>query len=589
MSFNSLKLLDFSIAFTLETDKDDNRTMRNISHFLIQWLILGLVWNPVFAQEAGSATQDIANKYKYKEFIHQDTVDAYEKECENLKGGCNPNAPTQNGIDVVNSVIAKLAMGVLVGGGIAELVNGFNLKVSKSDALKKKNMQGKIAKYAKEGKTDKAQKLVNFDESAKGEQLLDNDKVNSKDAEDSGGLGKICKLVATAGTMGLTIADLMAKNNAEKKYKKADTEIAQTEALYTIANNHDQNRKSNVAQASIFGTVAVCYGIAAAIEYTPYGDKKKAVEYTVYAGLAGTLASLSGISADRHAETRDKATEAAARIPQKGNCHPGTPCFCAEKREKSEEFHNAEYEKNCVLDELQRGDSTLIGMACINGQGQPDPACNCKKNNTCLDETIKKEIQGLNLDNKLKAHLADSFNIVTNGSLSGKQADLISKRANVFQKIAEKNAEKLLNGQSIKPGDSELASAYQSNGMSPVTAAIASSAKLSPAAKAKLAKITGTTMPSRYARTGSNKKKSYHKAQQPNFAINYGVDDLFKKLTEEQKTAEIDPAERLKQYKRIRAQKRAMAMAEINPLENEPIFDIISQRYLKSGFIKIEN
>ncbi len=600
-----MKLQLFPQDFQPESDIEDNKTMKNtIRPLIIQWIAFGLIWNPAFAQETGSATQDIADRYKYKDYIHQSTIDKYEEECEKLEHKCNPNTPTDRGIDVVNSFIAQHAMGFLVAGGLGSALSlkagslrrSVNVDKARKNLTKQKSLLKKSQKQhkslIKEGaKTEdlnRAAESLKTNEANldKAQAKMDKAKADP-DKEGGADLGKICKLVATAGVMGLSLSTMLSQNKMQKKYNKTSMEIAQSEALYTIANNHELKRKSNVTQGTIFGTVATCFGVASAIEFSKY-NIPKGIEYAVYTGLAGTLSTLSLKSAKRHKETRDEALTAARKIPKKGECYPGTPCFCAEQREVSEAAHSLEFEQNCIADELQRGDSTHIGMACLDGRGQADPTCECRANNTCLDNALNFEIRNMDLDPGIESNLTDSFSIIARGELSAADRNKIGKRADYFSKLAEKQTNKALAGQNLKAGDPKLAKAYRAAGMSPATALLASQAKLTPKHKKRLTQVTGRTVAKSYTRRGKKtRKRRTTVSKLPSF--DFSSNDIFKKLQGQEKEASMDPAERLREYKRRRAQRRAVAMAEINPLENEPIFNIISQRYLKSGLIKLDN
>ncbi len=160
-----------------------------------------------------------------------------------------------------------------------------------------------------------------------------------------------------------------------------EQESMQARALYAQAETHESRAKTAKFEATGYGATLGCYvlmttpGIGqVSIQNAGYGTYMKM-------GASGFLAWFYSRLAKKNQDYADRVREIADGLPGRGDCNPITDraCFCAQP----ENIYNAEY---CVENAITLSDGRTASVGCVDRNGNIDD-CGCKTQG-CLDALV---------------------------------------------------------------------------------------------------------------------------------------------------------------------------------------------------------
>ncbi|MCM2350820.1 MAG: hypothetical protein NDI69_12425 [Bacteriovoracaceae bacterium] len=447
---------------------------------------------------------------------------------------------------------AYALMGMMTGGG------GMIPKFTKKPAPEGSNLPGK-------------------DEAAKGaEKGADADKA-AKDEDQT----DYCMMVAMAyETVGGFIQDGLQKKAQEKTAKVNDVQL---QSLVNLKETHKARKTTATWQSGIYGSVAACYG---AMAFTG----KIALDWKYWAKLGGatTLMALYIKKAKKHDDAAKKVQLVMDSIPKAGECNPWTKtsCFCSEATSK--ERYPAEYQEVCVLNKGNfETPKVAIGCGAVsNNKIQYDKECKCKETNTCLKGNLKTYNPKFAMANNFMNQANKGFDLLNSGEFDeGKVAALTSAAGAMAKKVKGKLDTKSIPKPNLTVEQAKMADAlkeYVPGELANVAAASNSAYKggikepsLSSAAISKLPdsmknKLADTIRVNYKKGGGSDSSAS---SDEPDFSF-----PIPGQAEAESGGTEV-----------ISFAEQAISKADVSNAPETPIFDIISNRYRRSGWGKLES
>lgn len=402
-----------------------------------------------------------------------------------------------------------------------------------------------------------------------------------KSGKDAGEKQKdYCMMIATAYEVvgGLMQSSLQKK--AENTTVQGDEQL---QALVSLQETHKARMKTAKYQSYVYGGVTACYGAMLA---------KGAVVNPSFVLKMGGAAALTGLylkKANKHKKAADKVGEVIAALDWAGkNCNPWTKtsCFCSEKTSK--ERYPTQYEEVCILNK-GNFETPKIALGCAavsNGKTTYDKDCKCKQTNTCMRTSLKMMNPTLGTSANLMADVNKQFEVLNSGIIDQGELDRASLaqsamatklRGKSVGKVKvpdltpdqKKAAEELSN---YMPGDAAgmMASAQPATDKPGLQdgSSIGSSAisKISPKIKEQL----GEAIDGKYQTGGGSD------------SFNKGDDEFVLPTMPGQETAKAESTEVMS------FAEKAFSKADVSNSPSTPIFDIISNRYRRSGWSKLD-
>lgn len=392
-----------------------------------------------------------------------------------------------------------------------------------------------------------------------------------------------CMMVA----MGYEALGGMIQTNLQKKADSKASGISDTQlqSLVSLKESHKARKTTAKIQSTIYAGVTACYG---AMAYSG----KIALDWKYWAKVAGSTA-LTGLYLRKVAKHDDAAKQVQAVIdslPKAGDCNPytGTTCFCAEATSKN--LYPVEYQEVCVLNKGST-DANLVDVGCgtvVNNTLKFDETCACKTTNTCLKSTLSSAGFQVSTGANLMTQANTGFDLLSNGEFDSAKVDsYLASAAVQNSKLKGKvegsvppaptlSAEEKKIAEELKPymptSMANAAAAGPStypNGGSADSIPSAGISKLPAEMKQKLASAIGVS----YKRNGGGFDNSQDSSPQMAFQMpNFGAANK-----EEAPGTEV-----------VSFAEQAISKADVSNAPETPIFDIISNRYKKSGWDKLQ-
>jgi hypothetical protein len=386
-----------------------------------------------------------------------------------------------------------------------------------------------------------------------------------------------CMLIATAyETVGTLLQQQMQKK-AENTTVDGDEQL---QALVSLQETHKAREKTAKIQSYVYGGVTACYGakLATGAVANP--------SFILKMGGAAALTGLFMKKAKKHKSAADKVGEVIAALDWAGkNCNPWTKsaCFCSEPTSK--ERYPDQYQEVCVLNK-GNFETPKIALGCTavqEGKVAYDKECKCKQNNSCMKANLKAFNPKFGMGTNLMAGANKTFEMIGTGDIDQGELD----RATLAQtalatKIKSKDDSKIkapaLTDDQKKMAE-ELKQYMPANAAALMASAqptmdkpslqdstigISSVSALSEKVKEKL----GTAVNVSYKKGGGYTDTSDDSFELPKMP---GMGNDPKEGTEVLTFAE-----------------KAVSKADVNNTPSTPIFDIISNRYRRSGWSKLD-
>jgi len=500
-----------------------------------------------FNSEATLTDQQINDS---KTFVHQAKKDEYlKKECQ-AKSQDNCKEPAE-GFEI-EQIIGKayaLVYGTIIDGGN---------KLTKKPAA------------PKEG-------AVSATEPSTGKPSADK---NVKEKEE---MDDYCMYGAIAyETLGGMIQQLLQKKGTEDAQAASDPQL---QALVGLREAHKARAKTATFQSGVYGVIAGCYiGMYASMGAA--ADTK----FFLKLGASTTLATMYGLKAKKHNEYADKAQEIINGMPKAGDCNPWTQtsCFCVEKSSKT--AYPAQYKEVC---EINGGNfnpaKVATGCAAVqDGKTTFDQSCSCKKTNTCLKMNLS--FKGANFTNakSFMNEMAKGTSLLNSGSIDQAQLAANSAALTALASRLKPKGKLSLNTGVLSPEEKKIASIL-TNVPSEVAAVIAKAPVYNPSkggvmdTKSYTASLIQKlpeklkndlkSVEARYKSNGSSNNSTAEK--EDDFNLNFGAP---------QPEVQAENSIEMVQFA-----EKAYSNADVSSAPETPIFDIISNRYRKSGWTRLDS
>ncbi|MCA9485985.1 MAG: hypothetical protein KC506_04025, partial [Nanoarchaeota archaeon] len=382
----------------------------------------------------------------------------------------------------------------------------------------------------------------------------------------------ICDLFPQIATQAIGLTQKNREQNIYARYQAYESDTKQKQALYSVAEIHKGKKGDYIKQAAIFGSVSTCYTAAAIMQ------AGEAVVVTK-AAAAAFLATWFTLGATKHSEVNKQAKYLAEKMPGKGDCVPGTPCFCAE--ETSAESDPILYQNYCVNNLLKRLVATSYPSACIDSQGKPDLQCSCMKTNNCFDNYFLKNLNGDILTNKVVRDLINhNAKTIFGSNPTTTQLDSLTKsNVNKTTSALAKLDGSLINKAELTDTEKSNLSLLKQSNIPQNVASILAKANVSNKYSQSFNQNNGMFLKKSNSRVSSN-SSSKKGSNAPDLSSMFG--SLSSASTNQKHSGGIEYVTNSQSQRRVASQNRALQLAQINRNESKPIFEIISSRYKKN-------
>lgn len=389
-----------------------------------------------------------------------------------------------------------------------------------------------------------------------------------------------CQAIAMANE---TIGGMIQSHMQQKAQQKAQAELPQGDTqlstLVQLKESHKARRKTANWQSAAYGTITACYGAM----IIKGGAVKDPWKLYVKMGGAALLTGLYIKKADKHKKAMGKVDEVIASLPKEGACNPytKTSCFCAEKTSK--ELYPQYYQEVCVMNG-GNFDEPKFAVGCgtmVNGKLNYDKDCKCKQNNSCIPPKFGNIGGAFDFGSNLMGTPDDMLKVLNGGEFDeGRLRDYSTGMAAMAKRMKPKK----IGGKipKLTPEQEKIAAALgdvlprelaaiaaaspASGNMAKNEGAGADVSKLPPEMKEKLAEaISGNY---KMGGGGSN----YVASDDPEFTM--------PKLPGQEESSSSTEV--------VSFAEQAISKADVSNAPSTPIFDIISNRYRRSGWQKLQ-
>lgn len=388
-----------------------------------------------------------------------------------------------------------------------------------------------------------------------------------------------CAMVAMANeTLGGMIQSSMQKQADNSATAPGD---AQIQALISLKQTHETRKKTASFQAGVYTGVTTCYAAMALA-----GAEMSDPGFIAKSAGAAALMVLYWKKAIKHKKAVKAVEAVMASMENTGkNCNPWTKsaCFCSEATSKT--LYPMEYEDVCVLNK-GNFETPKIALGCgavVGGKINYDKECKCKQTNTCMKSGLKAYNPKFGLGNNLMSEANKTFDMLGSGEFDQGQLDEARLNASVMiSKIKLRPGsnfprpnltdEQKKVADALKPFMPEAAANLAAAANSPYRGGIYDSA----ATTASVSKLPA-----------SIREKLAHSIN-----VGYKQGDGFNAIEEEPSfEMPIMPGQAQESAggtEIVSFAEAAVSKADVSNTPETPIFDIISNRYRRSGWQKLD-
>lgn len=556
--------------------------MKNLIFFSLILLSFGVFAQGETLDSIFAKSPDLTDKQakEAENFNHvgkkQSVLDEACKKDPRLSG-CDVNKASSDG------VLIKGALGGAVEQHIGKL---YAVLFGGLDLLSGKG--GPTVKVKEAGKGNE-KNLPGADElNKKNQKVVDANKSGDKKTKDEGITAKsdYCAYAALGYEAAATILQTVLQ-------KKGTTDAAlaedtQMQALIALKETHKARRTTSTIQASVYGATALCYITRA----TGALDKNKVVldwKYWAKMSAASGLATLYTMKAHKHNRAMQAVQNVIDAMPKAGACNPwtDTACFCAEASSKT--LFATQYEEVCVLNKGNINTPKIaLGCVATNANQEPtyDKECNCKKTNSCVKANVTGYNPKFSFGSNLMAQSNQGFDMISSGNFDQGQFDQYAMQSGVMAaKVKDVFTTKV---PAVNLTDEQKKEAGELKDIVP------------PALAALAAATPSYDPPGSISNDGTSSALASLPAD-----IQKKVDDVSKAVKYGSKGGGFDstaaaPEEGFKMpnfgaqetqqsgAEVLSFAEQAVNNADVNKTPDKPIFDIISNRYRRSGWNKLQ-
>jgi hypothetical protein len=378
------------------------------------------------------------------------------------------------------------------------------------------------------------------------------------------------------------VAGMIQQHHQKQADNTTTAGDAQLQALVSLQQTHKARQKTSKYQAYVYGGVTACYtGMA-------FTGIQLDANFWFKVAASGALTTLYGLKAVKHRKLAEQVGLVIDSMEWAGkNCNPWTKtkCFCSEST--SQKLYPNEYQEVCILNKGNY-DTPKVALGCASVVGKEinyDKECKCKQNNTCLKSGLKAMGSQMGTGMNFMNEANKTFELLNSGEFDMGELDRASLKTMATASRMKMKGLDNLPSPSLTPEQQKLAKAmgqFMPERMAQLGVAArpsslskiqepsfnsASLGKLSPKIRQQLAK----SIDAGYTSNGGSDSSS--DSSDPEFTMpTFGA-----QTAEQSGGAEVmDFAE------------KAQMKAEITNQPSTPIFEIISNRYQRSGWQKLD-
>lgn len=400
-----------------------------------------------------------------------------------------------------------------------------------------------------------------------------------------------CKYIALGtsvmGTMIQTTQQesINIRNQLDQAYgseeENGEVMTPQKKALYKQAESHEVRKKTaNLQSYGYYGT-AGCYAALLATSGIGLG-----ADYGTYMRMGAS--ALLGVFYTKLAKANqnyaDEVRGIADSLPGAGDCNPITEkdCFCAQPEASSRP--DVCYPE---LEVRKLGNSFALSTGCVDKSANADPQCNCSTSNGgpgCLDQVTLPAIQLSGGSTTQAGQLISQATQPFSSSLPAASVNSSTSGQGAFKLL--KKADKNIAPIPLNENQKKIAKAFAAAGLPPNLSSRLATVKPSSAGNNQAALALQSLQ------KGSKKNPS---KVTKNLNGNDSVLKYKKKNKSNRRTASSfkNPYARKKSSASgnkniLKYANKATSQASINKSRSRSVFDIISTRYQKSGFNRLD-
>lgn len=388
-----------------------------------------------------------------------------------------------------------------------------------------------------------------------------------------------------AAMMWESVGGMIQTSLQEKGQKEtANIKDAQLASLVNLKKTHEARAKTASWQRNVYAGVTACY-----VYQMTTGIKVSDPKFLIKFAGAGTLTYLYQKKISKHKDAAKKVQLVIDSIPKAGDCNPwtGTKCFCSEKTSK--DLYPGEYQEVCVLNNGNfETPKVALGCGAVKDKKLTfDKECKCKATNSC----IKTKITGLggnfDLGTNAMNEANKNFDLLNSGEFDqGKFDSAFLSATTLASKVKPKGDLSKLPKPNLTAEQKQIADELSKYAPAPFAALAAASngsglksgisdsdtsgaaiSKLTPELKQKLASAINVS----YKNGGGG--SDLPSGQEDEFVM----PGMGPKTEESQGGTEV-----------ISFADQAVSKADVSNAPDTPIFDIISNRYRRSGWNKLD-
>lgn len=361
-----------------------------------------------------------------------------------------------------------------------------------------------------------------------------------------------------------------------------DTSDEQVKALTALKKEHENREKTSKYQAWIYGATAGCYVARAALSG---GRVQTDPAYWAKMAAAGAISGLYFAKAAKHKAAAGVVQDVINTVPVTGRCNPytQTSCFCSETTSKT--AYPDLYQQICVLkkDVAEINPPQVPCGVLKDGKMVVDMECKCKLSNSCFKASISLSSPEVKFGTNIMNDTNKAFDLLNNGNLNAGVLDNYAARmAATSRKLASKV--KLPNVQ-LTPEQKKIADSLKDLNLPPSVAAMIAK---SPQVNSPGLAMGGISSPaiSKLPKSVQEKLKDLDGPKFKSGSANNNVADAPEETFELPKIG--DDTVKEDGVEVMEFAEAAVNKADVSNAPETPIFDIISNRYKRSGWTKLE-
>ena len=387
------------------------------------------------------------------------------------------------------------------------------------------------------------------------------------------------------GAMGYEMISTFIQQGMQTKIESdlKNEQDTQLKALLAVKKTHEARRKTCIYQGTVYAATSACYITRAA------ASKGRVVmdwQYWAKMSASAGLSALYYVKANKHKKAAEKVQEVIDALPKTGECNPWTKtaCFCAEPTSKT--AYAETYQEVCVLNK-GNPETPKMAMGCgvmAGGKMSYDKDCKCKETNSCFKSKMAPVNFKFGLGNNFMNEANKGYDFLSSGDFDSGKFDSYSLQAGVnAAKIKEKMGVAGAPNMKLTAKQQKIADEFKGILPAGVAAMAATSPFVTPPGgfgnegiksamdklPAKLKEKIADTEPLKYTGGGAG------------FGSNDDSDEEITFPNSGEKEAQGGTEV-------LTFAEKAINNADVTNSPDTPIFDIISNRYMRSGRSKLQ-